>query len=1339
MENGDKIPWSFQSWTSFVLFLILTWGIALVPPSLVSKRPAGELARSPEQSRDHRYESRLWQDPFEVLPAFQKEESNAECAPLTCLKAARLSAAGNEETLILAVFLRGEPYPEDVENRLRSRYAVISALVSAGYTPDDGGDLRCLSLDSVTSRGLPFERFTHHGRDRNKPYREKLNALVAREWSDSKRSLPEKVVVVWVDERLFDETNVHSHPIVDLSRLAQEIRKSVLNAHLAMIGPQSFDSPWDPLFDLLKMPSLFVEEVCKAAPKVHLAMIGPQTSDTLRAMLSDKGDSSTVRCAHSDVDRTRIYSFSSTDDALRETQDQTPFFQRHFKLIPVIGTDRQLAGALREELKRRGVDPAKDPAKIALVAEWDTSFGRSMIEVFSREFEGDWYDLRLMYSVDDVSGIPTAGQSLIIVAAVKNVLHFRIFNRDGQRVVDTDETKLTTQARPIEALRKQLESLWPSYELTESERTWVIAAVTSIVGHTLFEGNRTARCSTAEPDSAAKVRCFAYLRGIDGRLPKGPAAESKEADKAGGQAKGVLLGGEALVLPPEVQAFGRSQVDYIPRLVAQMKAQAGTREWKAIGVLGSDFYDKIMLIEVLRHDFPEALIFTTDMDARYLDTDKHRITRNLLVGSHYGLELNEKLQGAIPPFRSAYQTSLFFGCLKALYDYPEEWQREKAGSSASALSIEWKCPKDNDTPNPQPLVFEIGRTRAHPLTNPIPENLHPETYRRSLKLTSRQWVSLVILTVLGGALGLVLLPVLTRRHFQVAAVLASLSLWLLTIGFCIEGRWAGLFAFLSIALFCSDLMKQRLGIATMFAALLSLDVAAGQVGEWWVGLFALPMFALACTVTSSLLPKWKRHPLVLFAAVFIPIVTLAAFDHCWSQGEPFSVLEGVSNWPTILLRVTAAAYCVFALIRGNQADKESVRKLTKRYNLKLTERYNLEKAWPLANWRDLHAHAWRTLLLLKNRPTRALCWVLAWLNPKISLAGNDPEDKKVKPINLWKSYYKLSRVGRVTGRVLGYFILYFVFCCALIGLFGLPNNPYRGPLNMVVNFVVLYMAISLTVGLLLTVFDATRLCNRLMRVLMENETDWSDQVLLKEAAANLGVDPQLLHFKVYSDCEPVDCEPVKISLEQYADLKLVSERTEVVRRRVYDAAIPSLLMFLARSPFFDQYHMSWSMILIFAVAFAVVFACGYCLRRSAREARRKGQEKIAEALEKVRESLYDMRSACGRGSIGDGGMPDFEGPIVELSAFCMEGTATELVHATRWPHVVANPPQTDRRRRTVREEAVRALERIDQGLDQITTGAFSKLKDDPFLHTLIVIVGGYGALQSLEIILRTTL
>ena len=98
------------------------------------------------------------------------------------------------------------------------------------------------------------------------------------------------------------------------------------------------------------------------------------------------------------------------------------------------------------------------------------------------------FDLRLMSSVNDVNVIPTEGKNLIIVAAVNNVLHFRIFDGDGKEVVDTDENRLKEEkpqiGQQIEELRKRLENLWPPHQLTSDDKVRVITAVTSIVRHT---------------------------------------------------------------------------------------------------------------------------------------------------------------------------------------------------------------------------------------------------------------------------------------------------------------------------------------------------------------------------------------------------------------------------------------------------------------------------------------------------------------------------------------------------------------------------------------------------------------------------------------------------------------------------------------------------------------------------------------------------------------------------------------------------------------------------------------------------------------------------------------
>ena len=101
--------------------------------------------------------------------------------------------------------------------------------------------------------------------------------------------------------------------------------------------------------------------------------------------------------------------------------------------------------------------------------------------IFSIILDPNKRDLRLMASMTDASNIPTEGKNLIIVAAVDDVLHFRIFDRNGKRVNDTDEKKLTKQPQKIENLRKELVSLWPPHELTREEKDRIITVVTSIV------------------------------------------------------------------------------------------------------------------------------------------------------------------------------------------------------------------------------------------------------------------------------------------------------------------------------------------------------------------------------------------------------------------------------------------------------------------------------------------------------------------------------------------------------------------------------------------------------------------------------------------------------------------------------------------------------------------------------------------------------------------------------------------------------------------------------------------------------------------------------------------
>src|SRR4029434_1974400 len=85
----------------------------------------------------------------------------------------------------------------------------------------------------------------------------------------------------------------------------------------------------------------------------------------------------------------------------------------------------------------------------------------------------------------------------------------------------------------------------------------------------------------------------------------------------------------------------------------------GAVRFSAIAVVGNDYYDKLLVLQALRPVFPEAIFFTTDLYAAMLHPTDNRATRNVIVGSGFGLALHPLLQGGTPPFRDSYQTAAY--------------------------------------------------------------------------------------------------------------------------------------------------------------------------------------------------------------------------------------------------------------------------------------------------------------------------------------------------------------------------------------------------------------------------------------------------------------------------------------------------------------------------------------------------------------------------------------------------------------------------------------------------------------------------------------------------------
>lgn len=151
-----------------------------------------------------------------------------------------------------------------------------------------------------------------------------------------------------------------------------------------------------------------------------------------------------------------------------------------------------------------------------------------------------------------------------------------------------------------------------------------------------------------------------YMAGLDGELGgtsgREPGTENKDSEKTSAMGE---------------NAEGIKQFDYLQRAaddlwLDQMYSRTPVR---AIGVLGNDIYDKLVVLQAFRPLFPDTLFFTTNIDERFRNTENIKFAKRLVIASNYGLRLKKNILGETPPFRDTFQTSLFLSTVTSIHDW----------------------------------------------------------------------------------------------------------------------------------------------------------------------------------------------------------------------------------------------------------------------------------------------------------------------------------------------------------------------------------------------------------------------------------------------------------------------------------------------------------------------------------------------------------------------------------------------------------------------------------------------------------------------------------------------
>jgi hypothetical protein len=1016
---------------------LVAGAVILQQPPLIGSRPSATLPAMGLGARET-VNARLWQDPFVAVRKHLDENKGSGTKakndqgqngydPGKLLK----GFAPSSDVHLIVAMMTGGAYAGLEEYRRRQRYAIVSALDTAGFAPEDPERIGyLLSREKPPNRRLPefvpFEWFFQETDDRNK-----------KNWA----------AVLYFDEDVLDPNK----PLAQLRGLIETVDPGLRRGRWSVIGPGSTDI----LRAMLREP----------APN-------PKPSEGVRFFVSLATAS----------DR----QLTGTDEGV----DQV-FLEHCYELHRITSTDDELAKSLAKELELRGAWEKGETTKrrVGIATEKGTKTREAMAAALDK--------------------LPR-----VVLISEWDTLYGRRFAVDMR-----------------DALLHPLES----------------------------EGaaDREAICpAPGKPRTEYSKRCpvlhFSYFRGLDGQLPasakKGASsAKQQEEDRESGNDRKDDKSKRTAVERP----VGDSQVDYLRRLGqrladvhSELRAE-GKKGISAVGVLGSDLYDKLLVLQAARNALPDAVLFTTDLDAELLHPAELKLsTHNLVVASAFGLRLNDGLQAGHPPFRDTYETATYLAGLAALDKrYGESGTSHYAGLSS-------------------PRVFEIGRN------------------------------SVVDLSEGGGG--------------STAQVCGSEGL----VG-------------------CSDVHPPR----TLPRIAESLTA---QVTLFFLLTSSLLLFTfrqIKNTVSRVWVGATRSPPSVKALSVVVALGLVYLVYRSWEDvfhnafGEPWAVANGVSMWPTQIMRlITWTLTCL--LIRKGWRDIDDNNEL-------LAKAFHLPKP-AVGNAGSPHSvRGWFERIRRRIEPWKP-----------------DQDYWRKRPIaEIWQNH--IQPAGFLD-RILTLVVPVFLYIGASVVLFwalGFPVRPVRGRTVALIDSIILTLCVVSFAFLLFFVIEETRRCGSLVR-LVTRSSHWPKDTLNRFGQRRCaGGDVALNDY-----------------LEDWLGIELIGRRTEMVTRLIYYPFLILTLLVLARNTIFDNWTFPPALVITLLAGLAIAITCALHLRSTAEKARRR-------TLDGLGEKLLIAQQADGR-PLEPGADPHREGRELPRRRFLPvhpAAVAQGAADSDRQPERVADP------------------------------------------------------------------
>ena len=708
------------------------------------------------------------------------------------------------------------------------------------------------------------------------------------------------------------------------------------------------------------------------------------------------------------------------------------------------------------------------------------------------------------------------------------------------------------------------------------------------------------------------ILSFSYFRGLDGNLPTESSKPNKPTENNNKKDNNQLTSNQL------AQPYGNSQLDYLQRLTDLIENQDeiyrrnGESGIGAIGVLGNDIYDKLLVLQTLKSRMPYKVFFTTNLDSQILQRSQLSAARNLVLAAHYGLTLPFGLKQHILPFRDSLQTAIYISVLAAQSPQSFKNKLDKFDYSKSSML--------------SPRIYEVGISGFIPLGARL-NAADPINCQATFNNQGQSPDDILAWRCLQDPPP-PLYPDAFFLHKNISNVLSffsagPLSLILLVLAIFVGWWW------INMQPIDNTQLRWRRRAALVFYILSAICVY-GAVRYWRIelmwGALALILMGFICSQLALRVSLRSRlagarfsnvnrfsgfsiWPITAPPIIVFTLALLWAYQNRSSLtenglGEPIYFFEGISAWPALTIRLFTMLITLSALTWGWRCIQAHDEEIRLSYHLPVCRVNFWQYFTRIARQADqlrtrklvaeLARYLFRILVPLSTTST-------AWTKAKASTAlymHNTSQSDPVSAARLWREYCLCGTFGARLIRAFLATWLLFVITSPIYAVWPSVVGSTRGltPSSALLWQITMGPLISLQL-LVFWIIDANRLRTRFIRQLSSSRIIWPPSL-------------QAEHLQTFA----VRQHPC---IDGWVTIKLIAQRSIAVNRLIYAPTAVLLLLVVSCNKSLTDLPTPPSMFVLLFLTALLLFASAFSLRRTAEKAREMVLHRVDDYLFQV--------------------------------------------------------------------------------------------------------------------------